>query len=36
VSYEWDIERYIAAQDRRRSASITLLLLPLIFYFLMF
>jgi len=36
VVYEWDIQRYAEAQDRRRSASITLLLFLLFSYFLMF
>ncbi|CDZ26734.1 Hypothetical protein NGAL_HAMBI490_15730 [Neorhizobium galegae bv. officinalis] len=33
MAYEWDIERYLKAQDRKRSTSITLLSFLLIFYF---
>lgn len=35
MAYEWDIERFLEAQDRKRSASITLFSSLLILYFLM-
>lgn len=36
MAYEWDIERYLEAQDRKRSTSVTLLSILLIHYFLFF
>jgi hypothetical protein len=36
MTYEWDIERFLQAQDRKRSTSLTLLSFLPIVYFSMF